>query len=135
MVIPSIVSWILIVLGKNAIYLIISRLMIGISGGFFHTTPIFVSEISEVRFVKLSKERQLSIKMTVGKGVLQHIPDLAQILQGSELIWDTLNSKFLARNFDWRESYSDFSGSTPKFLKKSPTFEKMEIFWYLDAYQ
>jgi nitrate/nitrite transporter NarK len=59
MVIPSIASWILIIIGENVSYLIVSRLMIGISGGFFHTTPFFVSEISEVRFVGASSKTTL----------------------------------------------------------------------------
>jgi hypothetical protein len=47
----------------------------------------------------------------------KHISDSAQILQAFSLTQDTLFSKFLARNFEFRESYGVFRGSISKFLK------------------
>ncbi|KAG4073998.1 hypothetical protein HA402_014203 [Bradysia odoriphaga] len=50
--IPSILSWILIYFAENAIYLYISRFLAGLAcGGSFVLVPLFVSEISENRFV------------------------------------------------------------------------------------
>jgi MFS family permease len=47
--IPAIVSWLLIAYGTNPIYLIVSRLLVGVTGALFHSVPIFISEISDVR--------------------------------------------------------------------------------------
>jgi hypothetical protein len=47
----------------------------------------------------------------------KHISDSAHILQVVSLTQDTLFSKFLARNFEFRESYGVFRGSISKFLK------------------
>jgi hypothetical protein len=87
----------------------------------------------EKAFVMITN-RVLIVNKDKGRaGVLKHISDSAQILQGSELILDTLNSKFLAQNFEFCENYSDFCESSPKFLKFIKnrfffiTFDRIEI--------